>query len=134
MKITKSQLKRIIKEELQAVLKEASEPRFLTRMAKEMPVRSLAKTIGGDPDTDEDDAAELRDIANKLEGSDHWNTPEGMRELSSYTCPQLEEVMRQGEEGRHNLTDETLAHMNSLMRKKGCQPPTGAGGSDWYNR
>tara|TARA_R110000824_G_scaffold78951_4_gene198995 strand:- start:374 stop:742 length:369 start_codon:yes stop_codon:yes gene_type:complete len=58
MKITKSQLKQIIKEELEEVLKEVN---FLTRSSKAMPVRSIKSygAGGGDPDSDEDDAAEL---------------------------------------------------------------------------
>ena len=58
MKITKSQLKQIIKEELEEVLNEVN---FLTRSSKAEPVRSIKPydTGGEDPDSDEDDAQEL---------------------------------------------------------------------------
>ena len=119
MKITKSQLKQIIKEEIQNVLKESPEPRFLTRMAKDMPVRSVGPRVD-DPGTLSPD--ELRAMADELEqgGGSHWETPEGMKELSSYTCFQLGEVMRQHEEGEQELSEEVLSHINTAMQKKGC--------------
>ena len=126
MKITKSQLKRIIKEEIKNTLKEAyaepgsvSQSRFLTRTAKDVPVRSVGPRVD-DPGTLSPD--ELRAMADELEQGEgsHWEAPEGMRELSSYTCFQLEEVMRQHEVGDEKLSEEVLSHINMEMQKKGC--------------
>ena len=78
MKITKSQLKQIIKEELESTMTEApfmtNDPRVTgaTGMhrftgGKGRTAGSWTPTAGGDPDGDADDAAELRDIATDLE-------------------------------------------------------------------
>ena len=48
------------------------------------------------------------------------HTPEGMKELLSYTCFQLEEVMRQHEEGEQQLSEKVLSHLSATMQKKGC--------------
>ena len=59
MKITKSQLERIIKEETRKVIKEA---KAFALSSKYMPIRPIGSKITGiaDPDTDADDADELR--------------------------------------------------------------------------
>jgi hypothetical protein len=119
MKITKSQLEQVIREEVQRVLQESPEPRFLTRMAKDMPVRSVGPPVD-DPGTLSPD--ELRAMADDLEQGEgsHWETAEGERELSSYTCFQLSEVMRQHEEGEKQLSEKVLSHLSATMQKKGC--------------
>jgi arsenate reductase-like glutaredoxin family protein len=126
MKITKSRLKKIIKEELQHVLKEAvgRDPRFLAR-SKEMGVRSVGSRVD-DPATLSPD--ELRAMADELEQE---ASSIGLDELASYTCFQLEEVMRQHEEGDRDLDRETLVGMRDLMRKKGCRNISGQ--LDWGN-
>jgi hypothetical protein len=129
MKITKSQLKRIIKEEIKNVLKESigKTPRFLSRSHKAEPVRSLGSSV----DSDNDGSLspdELRAVADEL---DQETTPIELDELASYTCFQLEEVMRQHEEGDRDLDRETLIGMRDLMRKKGCRNV--AGQLDWGN-
>tara|TARA_R110000824_G_scaffold49483_11_gene138828 strand:- start:1004 stop:1360 length:357 start_codon:yes stop_codon:yes gene_type:complete len=118
MKITKSLLEKIIREEVQRTLQESPEPRFLTRMAKDMPVRPVGPP--DDPGTLSPD--ELRAMADELEQGEgsHWETPEGERELSSYTCFQLGEVMRQHEEGEKQLSEKVLSHLSATMQKKGC--------------
>jgi hypothetical protein len=118
LKISKSSLKKVILEELQSIMSEA-DPRFLTRTAKEMPVRSIGPPVD-DPGTLS--PGELRDIADQLEQGEgsHWETQEGMKELSSYTCFQLEEVMRQHEEGEQELSGQVLSHITAAMQKKGC--------------
>ena len=120
MKITKSQLKQIIKEELQGALKEAyAEP----GSRRSMPGYGALPRAGSpidDPGTLS--PGELRAMADELEQGEgsHWETPEGMRELSSYTCFQLGEVMRQHEEGEQELSEEVLSHVSVSMQKKGC--------------
>ena len=119
MKITKTLLEKIIREEVQRTLQESPEPRFLTRMAKDMPVRPVDPSVD-DPGTLSPD--ELRAMADDLEQGEgsHWETPEGERELSSYTCFQLEEVMRQHEDGEQQLSEKVLSHLSATMQKKGC--------------
>ena len=99
MKITKTLLEQIIREEVQRALQESPEPRFLTRMAKDMPVRSVGPPVD-DPGT--------------------LSPEEGMKELLSYTCFQLEEVMRQHEDGEQQLSEKVLSHLSATMQKKGC--------------
>jgi len=120
MKITKTLLGQIIREEVQRALQESPEPRFLTRMAKDMPVRSVGPP--DDPGTLSPD--ELRAMADELERGEvpHWQTAEGMKELSSYTCFQLDEVMRQHSDPDHptELNEEAISHIKMAKRKKGC--------------
>mgnify|MGYP001375466581 CR=1 FL=1 len=104
MKITKSQLKQIILEETKKVLEEVN---FLARSSKAMPVRSIGPRVDSDGDGSLS-PDELRGVADSLEQD----------ELASYTCFQLEEVMRQKQEA--GSSREEMMELKQLMRKKGC--------------
>ena len=111
MKITKSQLKQIIQEELKNVLKEArlgrATPRFIARSHKTNPIRSLGSSVDSDGDGSLS-PDELHALADTL----------SQDEIASYTCPQLKEVMRQKEEA--GADPEEMMELKQLMRKKGC--------------
>ena len=136
MKITKSELKKIILEETRNVLKEIN---FLSRSRKAMPVRSIGPAVTGDTDNDGiPDEVELAVIdRGELDVKGAAEEPglgaDKLREIQSYTCFQLEEFYRQIKEPSveafqtGKMSDEdydnnvaAMMQVKKIMRKKGC--------------
>jgi hypothetical protein len=119
MKISKARLKKIILEEANKTLEEANFlSRFLNRSSEAAPDRSV---------NSDDDGAEKKAPKKVGLGADK------LRELQSYTCPDLKEFLRQivepaaeafqtgrmsEEEYDHNVAVQM--QVRGMLRKKGC--------------
>ena len=116
MKITKFKLKQIIQEEIQK-LNEAN----FTKLGYGRPELQGPRSLGsarapgtGDPDGPEDDAAELRDIADNLESESSYASE---YEKKSSAKAKIADQIRELSSALKNIPDEDWQTLRKLERK-----------------